>query len=81
MQLGTLRVECEKAEEEGGDESWRPLGEAALASLGIVRAYRERALHHSYCGALPPSHPEPPHGGPGASLKEKNEEPASVQAP
>ena len=66
MQLGTLRVECEKAEAEGGDESWRPLGEHALAALGIVRAYRERALHHSYSGALPPLHLEP-HSAAGAA--------------
>ena len=59
MQLGTLRVECEKAEAEGGDESWQRVGEHALASLAIVRAYRERALHLSYSGALPPSAVEP----------------------
>ncbi|BDA49640.1 probable Ankyrin repeat domain-containing protein 54 at N-terminal half [Coccomyxa sp. Obi] len=53
--LGTLRVECEKREASGGDESWLALGERALASLHTVRAYRERALQAAYCGLLPPS--------------------------
>ncbi|CAL8464474.1 g4009 [Coccomyxa elongata] len=53
--LGTLRVECEKREGSGGDESWQSLGERALASLQTVRAYRERALQAAYCGLLPPS--------------------------
>ena len=48
-----LRVEAEKAEEEGRDESWQAVGEHALASLAIVRAYRERALHAAYSGTLP----------------------------
>ena len=53
VQLGMLRVEAEKAEEEGRDESWQALGEHALASLAIVREYRERALHAAYSGTLP----------------------------
>lgn len=53
VQLGMLRVEAEKAEEEGRDESWQAVGEHALVSLAIVRAYRERALHAAYSGTLP----------------------------
>lgn len=55
LQLGTLRVECEKRECNGGDESWLALGEGALASLQTVRAYRERTLQAAYSGVLPPS--------------------------
>ena len=56
MQLTTMRVECEKAAESaGGDRAlWECLGDRALATLHLVRAYRERSLHVAYSGLLPP---------------------------
>ena len=55
VQLTTMRVECETAAESaGGDALWELLGDRALATLHLVRAYRERSLRAAYSGLLPP---------------------------
>ena len=60
-----MRVECEKAAESaGGDALWELLGDRALATLHLVRAYRERALRTAYSGLLPPQ----PHHSSGEPL-------------
>ena len=60
-----MRVECEKAGEcAGGDALWELLGDRALATLHLVRAYRERSLHAAYSGLLPPQ----PHHSSGEPL-------------
>ena len=65
VQLTTMRVECEKAAESaGGDALWELLGDRALATLHLVRAYRERSLHAAYSGLLPPQ----PHHSSGEPL-------------
>ena len=72
-----MRVECEKAAESaGGDALWELLGDRSLATLHLVRAYRERTLHAAYSGLLPPQ----PHHSSGKPIRSR-QLPHSLQQP